>query len=247
MISVVTDIAPVPSGRLLIVDDDGEIRDLLREQLSQAGFHVETAEDIRQATLELASKAVDIIILDLTLPDGDGIELCRQLRAASSHTAIIIISARDASSDRILGLESGADDYLSKPFEPRELTARVRGLLRRVQGPQAGGSERGARFARFGPWRLDLVKRRLIAPDDSVVMLSSGDYDTLLRFVRAPHRGLQRDDLAPERKMTVWLDRSLDSRIYRIRRKLAQQPGGEDLIMSVRNQGYCLASDVEFL
>jgi two-component system OmpR family response regulator len=247
MISTVTDTAPVPSGRLLVVDDDREIRDLLREQLLQAGFQVETAEDIRQATVELASRPVDIVILDLMLPDGDGIDLCRQLRAASSRPAIIIISARDTASDRILGLETGADDYLIKPFEPRELTARVRGLLRRVQGPQSGNDERGARFARFGPWRLDLVKRRLVAPDDSVVMLSSGDYDTLLRFVRAPHRGLQRDDLAPERKMTVWLDRSLDSRIYRIRRKLAQQPGGEDLIMSVRNQGYCLASDVEFL
>ncbi|WCM28630.1 response regulator transcription factor [Sphingomonas sp. QA11] len=229
------------------MDDDDEIRDLVREQLVRAGFEVETAGDVRQATLALSASAIDIVILDLTLPDGDGIDLCQQLRTGQTHPAIIIVSARDAAADRILGLETGADDYLVKPFEPRELIARVRGLLRRVQGSQDDSREVGARFARFGPWRLDLVKRRLVAPDDSVVVLPSGDYEVLLRFVRAPHSVLQRDDLAPERKMTVWLDRSLDSRIYRIRRRLAREPGGEDLILSVRNQGYCLASDVEFL
>lgn len=236
-----------PSGRLLVVDDDGDIRDLLREQLLQAGFQVESAESIREAARILSSTTIDLVILDLTLPDGDGIDLCRQLIAADSSPAVIIISARDSAPDRILGLETGADDYLTKPFEPRELLARVRNLLKRVPGRHNRQGERGARFARFGPWRLDLIKRRLVTADGGVVMLASVEFETMLRFVRAPREDLHRDDLVPERKVTVWTDRSLDNRIYRIRRKLAQQPGGEDLIVSVRNQGYCLASDVEFL
>ncbi len=235
-----------PPGHLLVVDDDHDIRNLLRAQLIQAGFVVEIAKDKRQASATLASQKIDLVILDLTLPDGDGIDLCRELRAAKSGPAVIIVSARDASADRILGLETGADDYLAKPFEPRELIARVRNLLKRISGPSQDQGERGARYVVFGPWRLDLIKRRLVATDDSIVILSSAEFDTLLRFVRAPRRNLQRDDLIPERKATVWLDRSLDNRVYRLRRKLEQLPGGEGLIVAVRDRGYCLASDVEF-
>ena len=243
----VVDFANVPISRLLVVDDDSDIRDLLREQLLLAGFDVECAGGLLQAKAILSSTAIDLVILDLTLPDGDGIDLCRQVHDAGSTPAIIIISARDAASDRILGLETGADDYLIKPFEPRELLARVRNLLKRVPGSGHRQGERGARYARFGPWRLDLIKRRLVTGDGSVVMLASAEFDTMLRFVHAPRKSLHRDELVPERKATVWTDRSLDNRIYRIRRKLAHEPGGEDLIVSVRNQGYCLVSDVEFL
>jgi len=156
------------------------------------------------------------------------------------------VSARDAAADRVIGLETGADDYLIKPFEPRELIARVRNLLRRLSGPDRKLSERGARLACFGPWRLDLIKRRLVTEDDSVVMLSTAEFDMLLRFIREPRKAIGRDDLVPERRETVWLDRSLDNRVHRIRQKLAQLPGGDDLIVTVRNQGYCLASDVSF-
>jgi len=235
-----------PNCRLLVVDDDDDIRELLRGQLVHAGFAVETAADVRRAEAILSAQAIDVLILDLTLPDRDGLELCRELVAAASRPAILIVSARDAAGDRVIGLETGADDYLVKPFEPRELIARVRNLLRRLSLPDRKLSERGARFACFGPWRLDLIKRRLVARDDSVVMLSTAEFDMLLRFVREPRKAIGRDDLVPERRETVWLDRSLDNRVHRIRQKLAQLPGGDDLIVTVRNQGYCLASDVSF-
>lgn len=234
------------AGHVLVVDDDSDIRELLRGQFLRAGFVVDTAADVRQATRALASRPVDVVILDLTLPDGDGINLCRDLRAANTRPAIIIVSARDGAADRILGLETGADDYLIKPFEPRELIARVRNVLRRITGPEEKAGERGARYAAFGPWRLDLIRRRLMTPDDSVVMLSTAEFDMLLRFVRAPRQALGRDDLLPERKQTVWTDRSLDNRVHRVRQKLAQLADGEGLIVTVRNRGYCLASDVVF-
>ena len=235
-----------PIGRLLVVDDDRDIRELLRGQLVRAGFTVETAGDVREAEAILTARAIDVVVLDLTLPDRDGMELCRELVAAASRPAILIVSARDAAADRVIGLETGADDYLVKPFEPRELVARVRNLLRRVNGPDPKLHERGARFACFGPWRLDLIKRRLVTGNDSVVMLSTAEFDMLLRFIRKPREAIGREDLVPERRETVWLDRSLDNRVHRIRQKLAQLPGGDDLIVTVRNQGYCLASDVRF-
>jgi two-component system OmpR family response regulator len=232
-------------GRLLVVEDDRDIRELIVAQLEREGFAVESAMNLKAAMAALAGQAIDLVVLDLTLPDGDGISLCRSVRESGSGPAIMAVTARDSANDRIIGLETGADDYLTKPFEPRELIARVKNLLRRVRQDDQRQRPRGARAATFGPWRLDLVNRRLITPQGSLVMLSTAEYDILRRLLDSPHEAVSRAALAPDR-VTSAVDRSTDNRIVRIRQKLALVPGGEDLILSVRNQGYLLASDVRF-
>lgn len=234
------DLGHVP--RLLVVDDDPDIRELVIEQLAREGYALQAAKDVAAARAVLAAEPIDLVVLDLGLPDGDGLALCRQLRAEGHEGAIIMVTARDSAIDRVLGLELGADDYLTKPFEPRELSARVRNLLRRR--PPVAKPGGGAQVARFGRWRLDLVKRRLIAPDDSLVMLSSTEFDILNRFVAAPHQPLSRETLLPSRAATAAFDRTIDNQISRLRQKLAA--AGDDLILTVRNQGYLLAADVTF-
>ncbi|MDV6331158.1 response regulator transcription factor [Asticcacaulis sp. 201] len=227
-------------AHLLIVDDDAEIRSLVVSQLSREGYILFEAGDLATIRHHLNSAPIDLIVLDLTLPDGDGLVLCRELRAEGHHGAIIMVTARDSAIDRVLGLELGADDYLTKPFEPRELTARIRNLLRRTLPV----SHHSARFAYFGEWTLDLTKRRLIAGDNSVVMLSTTEYEILDRLVHNARKPLSREALLPQRSATVAFDRTIDNQISRLRQKL--QPDGEDLILTVRSQGYLLASDVDF-
>ena len=156
--------------------------------------------------------------------------------------AIIMVTARDTSMDRVLGLELGADDYLTKPFEPRELLARIRNVLRR-HGDEADPA-RNKRFARFGAWTLDLVQRRLIAADDRLIMLSSAEYRLLERFVRRPNVVLSREALLSDGRNLSATDRSIDLQISRIRAKL--DGPGDPLILTVRNEGYLLAADVVF-
>ena len=157
-----------------------------------------------------------------------------------------MVTARGTPIDRVLGLELGADDYLTKPFEPRELLARVRNLLRRAAPGSPRNPAESARFALFGPWRLDLLQRRLVAPDGSLVLLSSAEYRLLSRFIAEPNIVLPREALSPERRATVAFDRSIDLQISRLRQKLAGAPGGDELILTVRNEGYVLASAVEY-
>ena len=178
-------------------------------------------------------------MLDLGLPDGDGLQLCRELRAAGCDVPIIVVTARDAAIDRVLGLELGADDYLTKPFEPRELTARIRNLLRRTPAPLAS-----RRAIRFGSWRLDLVTRRLRAPDDSVVLLSTSEFDILHRLLLSPGLPVSREALLPGRAATAAFDRSIDNQIRRLRGKLA--PDGEELILTARGQGYLIGAAVHY-
>jgi two-component system OmpR family response regulator len=182
------------------------------------------------------------MLLDLNLPDGDGIGLCREMRAADRPEAVIMVTARDASIDRVLGLELGADDYLTKPFEPRELVARIRNLLRRRS--EAADPARNKRYARFGPWTLDLVQRRLIAADDRLIILSSAEHRLLEKLVRQPNVVLSREDLLPDRRSLAPNDRSIDLQISRLRSKLA--PLGDGMIVTIRNEGYVLAADVTF-
>lgn len=235
-----------PAGRILVADDDPDIRELILAQLEREGYPVVAAGNVAEIRAALASTPVQLIVLDLNLPDGDGLALCRALRHEGYADAIIMVTARDSALDRVLGLELGADDYLTKPFEPRELLARVRNLLRRLGN---GGDERrprNARFARLGPWRLDLLQRRLVAGDGRLVMLSSAEFRLLGRFVEAPNTVLSRETLLPERKATVSFDRSIDLQISRLRQKLAGEPGGNELILTVRNEGYLLACPVEY-
>lgn len=230
---------------VLVVEDDEDIRDLIVRQLAQDHYRLLAASDIGGLNRICAVEDVDLIVLDLNLPDGDGLALCRDLRARGIATPVIMVTARGTAIDRVLGLELGADDYLTKPFEPRELMARVRNLLRRVGGGTPAVST-GAqkRLVRFGPWRLDLVQRRLIAPDDGLVMLSSAEFRLLCRFVEEPNKVLSREELLPERRATVAYDRSIDLQVSRLRQKLSVVEGGADLILTVRSEGYVLACPV---
>lgn len=239
--------ADAPSFRpatVLVVDDDADIRDLIVGQLRQENYRLLAAANLAELRQTLRDEVVDLIVLDLNLPDGDGLMLCRELRAEGSDIQIIMVTARGSAIDRVLGLELGADDYLTKPFEPRELLVRIRNLLRR---PRSGAAVRPAtmRYAHIGPWRVDMVQRRLVAPDDRLVMLSSAEFRLLSRFIDEPNTVLDRETLLPERRATAAFDRSIDLQISRLRQKLSTLPGGEDLILTVRGEGYVLACTVE--
>jgi len=241
-------------GHVLVVDDDTDIRELIIGQLEREGFAVRAAGGVTETLAALAQAPADVVVLDLNLPDGDGLSLCRDLRSRGYTDAIIMVTARDGAIDRVLGLELGADDYLTKPFEPRELLARVRNLIRRVGGHGAGADHggqgelrpRNARFAQLGLWKLDLLLRRLVTRDGRLVMLSSAEYRLLSRMIEAPNQVLGREALSPERKATVAFDRSIDLQISRLRQKLSAEPGGADLIITVRSEGYVLAANVTY-
>jgi len=232
-------------GRILVAEDDPDIRELIVAQLLHEPYAIEQAGSIAEIRAVLDGVSVDLLVLDLNLPDGDGMALCRQLRAEGHEGAIIMVTARDSAIDRVLGLELGADDYLTKPFEPRELLVRMRNLLRRTRGKESV-RPRTARFARLGPWRLDLNQRRLIGSDEKLVMLSAAEYRLLGRFLDAPGRVLSREELLPERSATVAFDRSIDLQISRLRQKLALEPDGASLILTVRSEGYLLPGPVNF-
>ena len=234
------------TASILIVEDDEDIRELIAGQFRQEPYAVRSVGSIAALRAALAEAPADLIVLDLNLPDGDGLTLCRELRAEGRDTAIILVTARGSAIDRVLGLELGADDYLTKPFEPRELLARVRNLLRR-QRSDTQRRPADARMVELGPWRLDLIQRRLVRPDDTLVMLSSAEFRLLARFVEAPNVVLSREQLLPERRATVAFDRSIDLQISRLRQKLAAIAGAENLILTVRNEGYILACIVRYL
>jgi two-component system OmpR family response regulator len=237
---------PGPAGGcILVVEDDADIRELIIAQLRNEPYQVEAAGTIADVRAVMATTAVDLLVLDLNLPDGDGVDLCRTLRAEGHEGAIMMVTARDAALDRVLGLELGADDYLTKPFEPRELLARIRNLLKRIRAP-IGNRPRNAQFACFGPWKLDLHQRRLVGPDGRLVMLSAAEFRLLDRLVGAPNQVMSREELLPERGATVAFDRSIDIQISRLRQKLATEPGGADTILTVRSEGYVMPGPVRF-
>lgn len=233
------------SGRILVVDDDPDIRELIMAQLGRERYAVRAAGSVGETRAALDAEPVDVVILDLNLPDGDGLALCRELRAEGFASAVMMVTARDSAIDRVLGLELGADDYLTKPFEPRELLARIRNLLRRMGGGDGRRPPTG-RYALLGPWRIDLLQRRLVARDGRLIMLSSAEFRLLSRFLDSPKQVLSRETLAPERRATVAFDRSIDLQVSRLRQKLSGEPGGSDLILTVRSEGYLLAADVDY-
>ena len=235
---------PNPPARVIVVDDDEDIRSLIVDQLRQEHYDVLSAGSLTALHAVMSEREPDLIVLDLNLPDGDGLSLCRELRGQGSDTRIIMVTARGSAIDRVLGLELGADDYLTKPFEPRELLVRVRNLLRRSPGSVSAPVQKSARIARFGSWRLDLFQRRLVASDDRLVMLSSAEFRLLSRFIQEPNVVLSREELVPERRATAAFDRSIDLQISRLRQKLAGSSEGDGLILTVRGEGYVFASPV---
>jgi two-component system, OmpR family, response regulator len=233
------------AARVLMVDDDPGIRDVVSDFLGRHGFVVETAGDANQMEQVLAKGPVDIVVLDVMLPGEDGLAICRRL-AGADGPAIIMLSAMGEETDRIVGLELGADDYLPKPCNPRELLARIRAVLRRRQEPRSAENGPLGAGCAFAGWRLDLVRRELRSPQGVVVNLSSGEFSLLRAFVERPQRVLTRDrllDLArgPD---TEAYDRAIDVQISRLRKKLDDGSGGQELIRTIRNEGYVFTAKV---
>ena len=227
-----------------MVDDDGQILELVARFLKANGFTVHTARDGREMHARFSEHGADLIVLDLMLPGANGLELCRELRRTSS-VPVVMLTAKGEEIDRIIGLEVGADDYLPKPFNPRELLARINAVLRRTTPSQMQAGRR-PRSLGFAGWTLDIMKRELTSPDGVVVDLSIGEYDLLVTFLEAPQRVLSRDyllDAARNRTLEPF-DRAIDVQVSRLRRKIGD--GGE-LIKTVRGAGYLFAADVERL
>ncbi len=231
--------------RLLVVDDDSDIRGLLAEQLGRAGYAVSTAADGAQMRQVLAREHIDLIVLDLNLPREDGLALCRELRARSS-TPVIMLTARAEPIDRVLGLEMGADDYLAKPFEPRELLARIRNVLRRTEALPANLEPLAMRRATFAGWTFDLERRHLVDPAGRVVMLSGAEFRLLRVFVAHANKVLSREQLVALSSGRSYeaQDRAIDLQVSRLRQKLGDAGGADGLIKTVRNEGYVFASVV---
>jgi two-component system OmpR family response regulator len=234
---------------ILIVDDDEEIRDLLRQYLEKNGFKVSIAANGRDMRAVLAREQVDMLVLDLMMPGEDGLALCRQLHAAGGNPLpILMLTARSDEADRILGLEMGADDYLTKPFASRELLARIRAVLRRsrmiparLQVPEVEP------MLSFGTWRLDTRARHLLDADGAMVFLSGAEYRLLRVFVEHPHRVLTREQLlalTQGREAEVF-DRSIDILVSRLRKRLRDDSREPAYLKTVRSEGYVFALDVE--
>jgi two-component system, OmpR family, response regulator len=233
---------------ILVVDDDREIRDLLARFLERQQMRVSTARDGREARRAWTAGHYHLVVLDLMLPGESGFDLARWMRG-QSDIPIVMLTAMGEETDRIIGLELGADDYLAKPFNPCELLARIRAVLRRA-GDQAGRrSDPVGRSLRFAGWVLEPARRRLLNPDGVEVALTGGEYDLLLALLERPNRVLTRDmllDLLRGRQAGPF-DRAIDVAISRLRRKLEDDGRNGQLIKTVRGGGYVLAATVERL
>jgi two-component system phosphate regulon response regulator OmpR len=226
--------------RILVVDDDSDVRFMLRRYLTRHGFDVEVAEDGARLRALVADREFDLVVLDLNMPGEDGISLARFLR--DNHTVgIIMLTAAAEVVDRIVGLEVGADDYVTKPFEPRELLARIKSVLRRLEqtSPAAPSSAAGGRMP-FGNCSLDMDARRLFDENGEEITITSMEYDLLKAFADHPNKVLSRDQLLNLAHNRDWepFDRSIDIRITRLRRKIEPDPAKPQIIKTVRGAGY---------
>jgi len=231
--------------RLLLVDDEPSLREPLASYLERQGFAVEQAASAAQARAMLAEDVPDLVLLDIMMPGEDGLSLCRHLTETRAIPTIFL-TARGEATDRIVGLEIGADDYVVKPFEPRELVARIRSVLRRSLRGVALPEAQAAEDFMFDDWRLDPLKRRLIAPDGAVVAISSVEFRLLLAFVEHPRQVLDRDrllDMVQGREAHLF-DRAVDNQVSRLRRKIEVDSRNPQLIQTVWGGGYLLAADV---
>jgi two-component system OmpR family response regulator len=228
-------------ARILVVDDDAGVRDVLSEFLGKHGFEVRCAGDAAAMDRAFEDGAPDLVVLDLMLPGEDGLSICKRL-SRSPGPAVIMLSAMGEETDRIVGLELGADDYLPKPCNPRELLARVRAVLRRREQPEQAAPAASVEFA---GWRFDLVRRELRSSRGVLVNLSGGEFQLLRAFVERPHRVLTRDQLLDLARgpASDSFDRAIDVQISRLRRKL-DDGSGQDLIRTIRGEGYVFSTEV---
>ena len=231
---------------ILVVDDDAEIRALLLEDLQKQGYRVSAVADGKAMRGAIEVAKPDVIVLDLMLPGEDGLSLCRDVRARS-NVPIIMLTARGDETDRIVGLEMGADDYLPKPFNPRELLARVKSVLRRARAVPDNLRPPDAATYRFAGWTLDVATRNLAAPDRVVVALSGTEYRLLRVFLDHPNRVLTRDQLIDFMlsRDAAPFDRAIDVQVSRLRHRLRDDAKEPAIIKTVRGQGYVLAARVE--
>ena len=230
---------------ILIVDDDAEIRGLIREYLQKHGYRVAAAANGRELRAAVRTARPDLIVLDLMLPGEDGLELCRELRA-DSDVPIIMLTARGDETDRIVGLEMGADDYLPKPFSPRELLARIKSVLRRARALPENLKQEEVSSFRFAGWTLDAATRNLTSPEGVVVPLSGTEFRLLRIFLDHPNRVLTRDqliDLMLSRDASPF-DRAIDVQVSRLRHRLGEDAKEPAIIKTVRGQGYVFAAEV---
>jgi DNA-binding response OmpR family regulator len=234
------------TAHILVVDDQKEICEVVQEYLSGEGYKVSVAHDGQGMRRVMQQAHVDLVILDLMLPGEDGLTLARSLRDESG-VGIIILTGRGETVDRIIGLEMGADDYLPKPFHLRELLARVKSVLRRVQSRGTAKPAQTRSKAKFAGWNLDLLTRELMSPKGSEVRLTTGEFDLLAAFVNHPNQVLSRDrllDLARNREAGPF-DRTIDVQVGRLRRKLEEDPERPTMIKTVRGTGYIFTPQVE--
>jgi two-component system, OmpR family, response regulator len=233
-----------PAPHILVVDDDAEIRDLVSGFLKRNSYRVMTARDAKAARQAMADYKFDLVVLDLMMPGEDGLSLCRDLRA-KSKLPVIMVTARGEETDRIVGLEIGADDYLPKPFSPRELLARIRAVLRRAGDGSVDLPD--TEQVMFEGWTLDLGTRALTSPAGQSIDLTGGEFELLKAFVQRPQRVLTRDQLLDitRGRDPILFDRAIDAQVSRLRKKIELDPGNPTLIKTVRAGGYVFAAKVE--
>ncbi len=234
------------ASQILVVDDHREIREPLAKYLRQHGFRVCLADGGQAARKALGAGAIDLVVLDIMMPGEDGLSLCRHLRE-TTDLPVILLTAVAEETDRIVGLEMGADDYVTKPFNPRELLARIKAVLRRTESLPPGKRQPATAEIRFDGWTLNVARRELVDPEGVVVPLSTGEFQLLVTLLDHPKMVLSRDqllDLTHGREAKVF-DRSIDNQVSRLRRKIEADPKDPKLIKTVWGGGYSFAADVE--
>ena len=227
-----------------MVDDDARLRGLLQRFLEEQGFYVKGVADAEQMDRALARELFSLMVLDLMLPGEDGLSICRRLRDAGSSMPVIMLTAKGDDNERIEGLEAGADDYLPKPFNPRELDARIRAVLRRRVREVPGAPAREGEDIKFGPWELSLA-RRVLRRDGEETSLTTGEFAVLKALVKHPREPLTRDKLMNLARGREWsaMERSIDVQVSRLRRLLEQDPSNPRFIQTVWGVGYVFVPD----
>jgi len=241
-------VSSVPHPHVVVVDDDPAVRQLVQEYLGQHDLRATAVVSGAELLGTLRAGVVDLVLLDLRLQGEDGMQLLRQLRA-ESHIPVIILTGRAEEADRVMGLELGADDYLTKPFSPRELVARIRTVLRRMQAGQEAHGAAVCRAYRLPGWELNLRTRRLVAGDGAQVSLSNGEFNLLAALLASANRVVTREQLIEmsRRYDNEVYDRAIDVQILRLRRKIEANPAEPKIIVTERGAGYRIAVPVEAL
>lgn len=233
------------SSHILVVDDDRDIRELLSRFLKKNGYRVSVAGNGKEMRAALVAAQIDLIVLDRVMPGEDGLNLCRDIRR-ESRVPIILLTLLGSDTDRIIGLEMGADDYLTKPFNPQELLARIKAVLRRANDLPVKSPLQRARILEFAGWTVDRIGRELTSPDGVMITLTDGEFDLLNAFAEHPQLTLTRDQLLDltRGRSAIAFDRSIDMQMTRLRRKIEVNPDDPEFIKTVRNKGYIFTPEV---